>query len=173
MNIRVAILTVSDRSFRGEREDASGPALAGAIKELSWQVISQEILPDEQDQIAEWLRQVCDTGMVDIILTTGGTGFAPRDVTPEATLAVCDRLAPGLAEAMRAESLKITTHAMLSRAQAGIRKNTLIINLPGSPRAAVENFTIIKPVLGHAVELLIENPASEMHHSSGDTKSNR
>jgi molybdenum cofactor synthesis domain-containing protein len=163
--MRIAILTVSDRSARGERADQSGPALARAAYEHDWQVVQQEILPDEFALLRDWLTQWSDSGKVDIILTTGGTGFSPRDITPEATLAVIQRPAPGLAEAMRAASLQITPHAMLSRAVAGIRNKTLIINLPGSPKAAVENLTVISPVLPHAVQLLQDEPGSEAGHS--------
>jgi molybdenum cofactor synthesis domain-containing protein len=164
--IRFGVLTVSDRSARGERPDASGPALVKHIQSLGWQVFYQEIIPDESELIQKILADWSDSGSVDVILTTGGTGFARRDVTPEATLAVVDRQAPGLAEAMRQDSLKFTPHAMLSRAVAGIRQRTLIINLPGSPKAAVENLQIVVPVLPHAVELLQDDPAAEAGHRS-------
>ena len=164
MNIHFGILTLSDRSSRGEREDSSGPALARLIQSEGWSVVSQSLLPDEEAAIREILSDWSDGGKVDVILTTGGTGFAPRDVTPEATRAVIDREAPGLAEAMRAESLKITPHAMLSRIIAGIRGRTLIINLPGSPKGAVENLQVILPVLPHAVQLLRDDPKSESSH---------
>lgn len=164
MTIRFGILTLSDRSARGERVDASGPALANLIQAESWSVVKQSLLPDEESAIAATLIAWADSGEVDVILTTGGTGFSPRDVTPEATRAVIDREAPGLAEAMRAASLKITPHAMLSRIVAGIRKQTLIINLPGSPRGAVENLQVVLPVLVHAVQLLRGDPASESSH---------
>lgn len=164
MTIRVAILTVSDRSARGERPDASGPALVEAVQAQGWQISATLIVPDERDAIQETLIAWCHQS-IDIILTTGGTGFAPRDITPEATQAVIERPAPGLAEAMRQASLKITPHAMLSRAIAGIRGRTLIINLPGSPKAAVENLNTIFPVLPHAVELLRESPSAEAGHS--------
>ena len=162
--LRVAILTVSDRSSRGERADASGPALVQIVQAQGWQVVNTSIVPDDRAVIEGILVQWCDAPGVDLILTTGGTGFAPRDITPEATLAVIERSAPGLAEAMRAESLKVTPHAMLSRAVAGIRVRTLIVNLPGSPKAAVENLQTIIPVLPHAVELLREDPESEKGH---------
>lgn len=154
MNIRFGILTLSDRSARGEREDASGPALVGLIEAEGWSVSRQEILPDDESAIRARLVSWADGGDLDVILTTGGTGFAPRDVTPEATRAVIDREAPGLAESMRAASLKVTPHAMLSRVVAGIRKRTLILNLPGSPKGAVENFLVVAPVLEHAVRLM-------------------
>lgn len=162
--MRIAILTVSDRSYRGERADASGPALVEAVRAQEWQVTATLILPDEQDQIAAQLAEWADSGLVDVILTSGGTGFSQRDVTPEATNAVIVRPAPGLAEAMRQASLQITPHAMLSRAAAGIRGRTLIVNLPGSPRGAVENLAVITPVLMHAVALLTEDPQAEEGH---------
>lgn len=164
MTLRIAILTASDRSARGEREDLSGPALAQAVRNLGWEVVRAEILPDDREALENALAAWCDEDSADVILTTGGTGFSPRDVTPEATLAVCQREAPGLAEAMRQASLRITPHAMLSRAAAGIRGRTLIVNLPGSPKAALENLEVIRPVLGHAVQLLRENPDSEVGH---------
>jgi molybdopterin adenylyltransferase len=162
--IRTAVLTVSDRSYKGERPDRSGPALQNALEQLGWSLTLSAIVPDEISVIQRTLMEWCSSGAVDLILTTGGTGFAPRDVTPEATQAIIQRPAPGLAEVMRAESLKVTTHAMLSRATAGIRERTLIINLPGSPKAAVENLTFISAVIPHAVELLQESPDAEAHH---------
>lgn len=164
MTIRFGILTLSDRSARGEREDTSGPALARLIQAENWSVAREALLPDDESAIRALLGEWADSGELDVILTTGGTGFAPRDVTPEATRAVIDREAPGLAEAMRAASLKITPHAMLSRIVAGIRKKTLIINLPGSPRGAVENLQVVMPVLPHAMQLLRDDPASESSH---------
>jgi molybdenum cofactor synthesis domain-containing protein len=164
MTLRFGILTISDRSSRGEREDASGPALARLIETQGWSVIEQGILPDEQTAIREQLLSWTDRGNLDVVLTTGGTGFAPRDVTPEATRSVIERETPGLAEAMRAASLKVTPHAMLSRIVTGIRKRTLIINLPGSPKGAVENLQVVIPVLPHAIQLLRDDPASESTH---------
>lgn len=164
MTLRVGILTISDRSSRGEREDASGPALAALTQAEGWPLIKQAILPDDESAIRDLLINWADSSELDIILTTGGTGFAPRDVTPEATRAVIEREAPGLAEAMRLASLKITPHAMLSRIITGIRKRTLIINLPGSPKGAVENLQVIIPVLPHAIQLLRDDPASESSH---------
>lgn len=164
MTIRFGILTLSDRSSRGERADASGPALADLIHAQNWSVAKQELIPDDESAIRAILIEWADSGSFDVILTTGGTGFAARDVTPEATLAVIQRDAPGLAEIMRAESLKKTPHAMLSRAVAGIRGSTLIVNLPGSPTGAVENLQTILPVLPHAVQLLTNDPKSEASH---------
>jgi molybdopterin adenylyltransferase len=164
MTIRFGILTLSDRSSRGQRADSSGPALARLIQAEGWSIAKQSILPDDESAIRQILIEWADNGEVDIILTTGGTGFSSRDVTPEATRAVIDREAPGLAEAMRAASLKITPHAMLSRVVTGIRKQTLIINLPGSPKGAVENLQVVVPVLPHAVQLLREDPNSESSH---------
>lgn len=162
--IRAAILTISDRSFRGERPDASGPALAEYCVSQSWEIISSRIVPDEKELIISALQEWVSCNSIDIILTTGGTGFAPRDITPEATLEVVEKLAPGLAEAMRLSSLQKTPHAMLTRGICGIAGRTLIINLPGSPRAAVENLQVITNVLPHAIELLKESPSSEAGH---------
>jgi molybdopterin adenylyltransferase len=164
MSLRFGILTVSDRSARGERPDLAGPALAELITAQGWKVERTAILADELAAIRETLSVWADDAGLDVILTTGGTGFSPRDVTPEATRLVIEREAPGLAEAMRFESLKVTPHAMLSRASAGIRGKVLIINLPGSPKAAVENLRVILPVLPHAVELLHDSPQAEQHH---------
>ena len=164
MSIRFGILTLSDRSASGERVDASGPALADLIRAQNWSVAKQAILPDDESAIRAILIEWADSGEVDVILTTGGTGFAPRDITPEATRAVIEREAPGLAETMRAESLKKTPHAMLSRAVAGIRGHTLIVNLPGSPKGAVENLQTMLPVLPHAIQLLTDDPNSEASH---------
>ena len=164
MTLRFGILTLSDRSARGERADSSGPALAQLILAENWSVAKQALLPDNESAIRDLLIEWADSGELDVILTTGGTGFAPRDVTPQATHAVIEREAPGLAEAMRAASLKITPHAMLSRIVTGIRKKTLIINLPGSPKGAVENLQTVLPVLPHAIQLLREDPDSEKTH---------
>ena len=165
MALRFGILTVSDRSARGERPDASGPALQQQVIAQGWQVSQVDIVPDDFTILVQTLTLWADRGDLDVILTSGGTGFAPRDITPEATLAVIERQTPGLAEAMRAASLQITLHAMLSRAIAGIRKQTLIVNLPGSPKAAVENLAVIAPVLPHAVQLLRDDPVSEAGHT--------
>ena len=164
MNLRFAVLTVSDRSARGERSDASGPSLIELIKRQGWEVIRQSILPDDFSLLSESLESWSDRDDIDVILITGGTGFSPRDVTPEATRAVIERDAPGLAEAMRAASAAKSPHAMLSRAVTGIRGRVLIINLPGSPKAAVENFQVVIPALDHAVKLLHEDPDAEKGH---------
>ena len=162
--LRFAVLTVSDRSSRGEREDQSGPALVALIEQQGWNVVRQSILPDDLSMLRETLANWANREDVDVILTTGGTGFAPRDVTPEATRAIIEREAPGLAEAMRIASASKSPHAMLSRAVAGIRRKVLIINLPGSPKAAVENLQVVIPALEHAVSLLREDPNAEAGH---------
>ena len=166
MSLRFGIVTVSDRSARGEREDLSGPALVEQVRKSGGTIAMMTVVPDDLDRIRDLLIRWSDNGMLDVLLTTGGTGFSPRDVTPEATSAVIERPAPGLAEAMRIESLKVTPHAMLSRATAGIRGRTIIVNLPGSPRGAVENLIVILEVLPHAVELLQESPQAERGHQA-------
>lgn len=169
--MRIAILTVSDRVAHGAAEDLSGPALERmAQEELAAAAVLRRVVPDEQRLIEAALAGWADSGEVDLVLTTGGTGFALRDVTPEATLAVIERPAPGLAEAMRAASVQVTPHAMLSRAAAGIRGRTLIVNLPGSPKAATENLAVILPALPHAVELLRQEgpPVAYQHARPGE-----
>ena len=165
MSIRFAILTISDRSWAGERDDLSGPALESLIQNTGWKVCIKDILPDDMELIKAKLIEWCDSGQLDVIVTSGGTGFSPRDITPEATLAIIERNAPGLSEAMRSASLKITPHGMLSRGVSGIRGNSLIVNLPGSPKAAVENLQTILEVLPHAVQLLRNDPLAESTHS--------
>jgi molybdopterin adenylyltransferase len=162
--ISVGILTVSDRSARGERADESGPLLRQMAQRRGWTVEREGVVPDDSPSIQATLMDWADQARLDLILTTGGTGFAPRDVTPEATRAVIEREAPGLAEAMRAASLAKTPHAMLSRAVCGIRGRTLVINLPGSPKAARENLETILPAIPHAIALLRESPDSERGH---------
>ncbi len=164
MTLRIGILTVSDRSSRGERPDVSGPALAERIQAVGWQVAARGIVPDDFNDLRAKLSEWADSGNIDVILTTGGTGFASRDITPEATRAVIDRDAPGLPEAMRLASAEKSKHAMLSRAVAGLRGRVLIINLPGSPKGAVENLETVLPVLEHAVQLLHEDPKAEAGH---------
>ncbi len=147
--ITVAVLTLSDKGSRGEREDLSGPAIGEMLKPIGAEVKYYEILPDEKEEIKKKLIQL--SANVDLILTTGGTGLSPRDVTPEATKEVVDREIPGIAEAMRAEGMKKTDRSMLSRAVAGVRGSALIINLPGSPKAVKENLAVIIDVIPHAV----------------------
>lgn len=155
MTISVGILTVSDRSYRGEREDLSGPLIRQLVTgRLEAEVKLEAVVPDERNIIAGTLVVWCDEVGLDLILTTGGTGFAPRDVTPEATKDVIEKEVPGLAEAMRAEGLRATPHAMLSRAVAGIRGGSLIVNLPGSPKAVREGLEVILPAIPHGIEIL-------------------
>lgn len=163
---RVGILTLSDRSAAGEYEDRSGPVLRELVVDgLRAEVAEYAVIPDEFERIRKTLILWVDDRRLDLILTTGGTGFAPRDVTPEATHAVIEREAPGLVFAMLRDSLAVTPHAMLSRAVAGIRGRTLIVNLPGSPKAARENLESILPALPHALELLRESPQAEEGHN--------
>jgi molybdopterin adenylyltransferase len=152
--MRVALITVSDSAAGGARPDRSGPALAERCAALGWQIVSSEIVSDEAAPLEARLIALADGGAVDVVLTTGGTGLGPRDGTPEATAAVCDKLVPGLAELMRARGRESTPRAMLSRAIAGVRGATLIVNLPGSPRGAVESLDAVAELLPHAVEVL-------------------
>jgi molybdopterin adenylyltransferase len=152
--MRVAILTVSDSVHGGRYEDRSGAALAGRCRELNWEIVTASVLPDEQGQIENQLKLWADSREADLILTTGGTGVGPRDVTPEATSAVAERMIPGFAEHMRAEGTKKTNRAMLSRATAAIRGTTIIINLPGSPTGAIESLDAIAGLLPHAIDVL-------------------
>jgi molybdopterin adenylyltransferase len=152
--LKLGILTISDKASQGQRPDKSGPLLRDSLAATDCEVVKYEVIPDERDTIAQKLSQWADEGTVDIIMTTGGTGLAPRDVTPEATLSVVDKEVPGLAEMMRVKSFAITPNAMLSRAAAGMRKECLIINLPGSPKAVAECLEVIMPVLPHAVDVI-------------------
>ncbi|MEF9941103.1 MAG: molybdopterin adenylyltransferase [Lachnospiraceae bacterium] len=153
---KTAIITLSDKGYAGEREDKSGPLIKQMLDSNFYDIKIQMLLPDEQQMIAKELCHLCDQEKMDLILTTGGTGFAPRDCTPEATLSVADRNAPGIAEAMRSCSLQVTPRAMLSRGVSVIRGSTLIINLPGSPKAVKENLEFILPALGHGLGILKE-----------------
>jgi molybdopterin adenylyltransferase len=165
--MNVGILTVSDRSAKGERADTSGAVIVQMLTEkFDWDCSLTGIVPDEQTDIRNTLIEWVDVKQVSLILTTGGTGFAPRDVTPEATRAVLDREAPGIPEALRAASLAITKHAMLTRQVAGIRKQTLIINMPGNPKAVRENMEVLIPVLPHALEILNNAPDAQAGHRS-------
>jgi molybdopterin adenylyltransferase len=156
---RVGILTVSDKGHAGERHDTSGPELARLLDPRHFQVEAYQVVPDEQEAIVAQLVAWSDEAHLDLVLTTGGTGLTPRDITPEATLAVAERLVPGIPEAMRAAGLAHTPHAMLSRGVAVIRVSTLIINLPGSPKGARENLEAVLPALPHALEKLKGSPA--------------
>lgn len=152
--MRVAVLTISDSVAKGEREDRSGPALAAACRALGWEVATEEVISDDPPGIREQLRALADSGRVDVLLTTGGTGIGPRDNTPEATQAVADRIVPGLSEEMRRKGLEHTPTAVLSRGAAAVRKKTLIVNLPGSPKGASESLDAIARLLPHAVKVL-------------------
>ena len=152
---RVAIITSSDTGYRGEREDLSGPAIREIVEKNGYEVVSMDILPDDRQMLSERMKEIADSNAAELILTTGGTGFSPRDIMPEATEDIVDRRVPGIPEAMRAYSMTITKRAMLSRATAGIRKKTLIINLPGSPKAVEESLTYILSSLGHGLDILL------------------
>jgi len=150
----LGIITISDKAWRGERADKSGQVIQDSFSAVDCQVVKHEVIPDEADIIAQKLAQWADEGSLDVIITTGGTGLGPRDVTPEATLATVDKVVPGLAEMMRVQSFSITPFSLLSRAVAGVRKKCLIINLPGSPKGVKECLEIILPLIPHAVEVI-------------------
>ena len=152
---QASVITVSDKGFRGEREDTAGPLAAQMLREAGYEVIALSIVPDEQALIEAELKRHADVLGVSLILTSGGTGFSKRDVTPEATIAVCERMAPGIPEAMRAFCLNITNRAMLSRAAAGLYHDSLIVNLPGSPKAVRENLEAVLPALEHGLQMLL------------------
>ena len=156
---KAAVITVSDRCSRGERQDEGGPLVSSILKDAGYDVVLTRIVPDEKELIESTLREIADKGKADLLVTTGGTGFAPRDITPEATKAVCEKMTPGIPEAMRYASMQITKRGMLSRAEAGIRRKTLIINLPGSPKAARENLEAVLPALDHGLVMLQGEPA--------------
>lgn len=162
--LRFAVITVSDRSSRGERPDASGPAIKGFIQEHGNVVDYITVIPDEQNRIQEELIKLCDQPDIDVILTSGGTGVAERDATPEATLQVLEKLIPGIPEYIRAKSVLITPHAMLSRGVAGIRKKKIIINLPGSPKGAVESLSFVFDILQHTVAQIKNLPSAQDHN---------
>ncbi|MDT4954805.1 MAG: hypothetical protein QOJ02_2943 [Acidobacteriota bacterium] len=159
--IHAVIITVSDRCARGEQEDVSGHTLSELLMKMGARIIAMDVMADDLEPLAEKLRAYADRSDVNLVVTTGGTGFSPRDNTPEATRAVIQREAPGLSEAMRMETLKQTPLAMVSRGVCGIRSNALIINLPGSPKGVRESFAVIEPVLSHAIELLAGKPHAE------------
>lgn len=152
-DFRIAVITLSDRAFSGERKDLSGPTIQEKLERNGYSKGTLRLIPDEKEELEKLLIDFSDNGY-DLVLTTGGTGFSPRDITPEVTLALGDRIAPGIAEAIRAESMKITKHAMLSRGVSVIRKKTLIINLPGSPKACREALGVILDALPHGLEIL-------------------
>ena len=161
MAYTAAVITVSDKGARGEREDKSGPALCALALEHGYDVVCTSIIPDEIDQIKAELLRCCDVLGVRLVLTTGGTGFSPRDVTPEATMAVVERTTPGIPELMRAESMKITPRGCLSRSAAGIRGRSLIINLPGSPKAAKENLLAVIEPIKHGLDMLASEGSAD------------
>lgn len=166
---RAAVLTVSDRVDRGEQQDSSGPVLTAHLEAAGWEVTARSVVPDEAAAIAAVLAGWADQGIA-LVVTTGGTGIAPRDVTPDATRQVAEREVPGIAEALRAASLAETPHAMLSRATAAVRGSTLIVNLPGSPRAIETTFAVLAPVLDHAVRLLAGEGATAAEHRAIDAR---
>jgi len=161
--IRAVVITVSDACSRGERTDESGATLVQLLKDIGAEIVATKIVPDDLKPLTQILRAFADLADVNLLITTGGTGFSPRDNTPEATRAVIEREAPGLSEAMRMKTLKQTPMAMISRGVCGIRSGALIINLPGSPKGVRESFAVIQPVLNHAIALLVGKPGGELH----------
>ena len=161
MNYTSAIITISDKGARGERVDTSGPAICAILEGKGWNVVYTNIIPDEKEQIKSELIKCADEMNINLVLTTGGTGFSPRDITPEATLEVVERRAPGIPEAMRIESLRITPKGCLSRSEAGIRGRTLIINLPGSEKAAKENLMAVIDPIEHGLEMLLGSGSAD------------
>lgn len=161
---RVGIITSSDKGAAGEREDLSGPAIRELLPEGQYEVVSYRIVPDEKEELVRELVRLCDEEGCDLVLTTGGTGFSKRDVTPEATVEVAERMVPGIAEALRAYSMTITKRAMLSRAVSGIRGNTLIVNLPGSPKAVRESLEYLLDTLPHGLDILLGNTGECARH---------
>ena len=155
MSKRVAIIVSSDAGYRGEREDKSGPEIKRIVEENGYEVVSTVILPDEQEMLENEMKKIADENLAELILTTGGTGFSMRDCMPEATIAVTERIVPGIPEAMRAYSMQFTKRAMLTRAASGIRRQTLIVNMPGSPKAVRECLEYILPELHHGLEILL------------------
>ena len=167
MSYSAAVITISDKGARGERVDTSGPAICAMLERKGWKVVCTDIIPDEKEQIKSALIKCADDMNINLVLTTGGTGFSPRDITPEATLEVIERRTPGIPEAMRAESLRITPKGCLSRSEAGIRGRTLIINLPGSEKAAKENLMAVIDPVEHGLEMLLGSGSAdcgEPHH---------
>lgn len=162
--MRVVAITISDAVDQGRREDKSGEVLAQAVQGAGWELVDTTVIPDDRRRIESLIRRLCDEDRADVILTTGGTGLGPRDVTPEAMLAVMDRTVPGLAEAMRAYGIEQTPFAMLSRSVAGTRKKTLIICFPGNPKAVQEGLEVVIPVIPHAVEILRGEPSGPDDH---------
>ncbi|MBQ1235717.1 MAG: MogA/MoaB family molybdenum cofactor biosynthesis protein [Oscillospiraceae bacterium] len=161
MSYTAAVITVSDKGYIGQREDTSGPNLCRILKENGYELVYTGLVPDDSEMIQTELIKCCDELKVNLILTTGGTGFSPRDITPEATMAVVERPTPGIPEAMRAESMRITPKGCLSRSAAGIRKQSLIINLPGSKKASEENILAVIGAVGHGLEMLLGSGSAD------------
>ena len=169
MKYTAAVVTVSDRSARGKRVDASGPAVRAMLEGAGYQMVHTAVIPDDMEAIQAELIQCADELGITLVVTTGGTGFSPRDVTPEATLAVVERTVPGIPEAMRYESMKVTNRACLSRSAAGIRRRTLIINLPGSEKAAKENLAAVLNPIGHGLDMLYSAGSADCAVLTGGT----